>query len=97
MYKPFNTFLFRAPLHSFDLIQRALYDEDSLASVLKEKRFQEAIYIASPVLYKELQKYLKEKFNDKEKKERLQNSLIKYLSRMSTRCTPFGQIGRAHV
>lgn len=48
----------------------------------------EAIFLATPVLHKEMIKYLKgEKIKDENK---LISSLLKYLLRMGNRCTPFG-------
>jgi hypothetical protein len=48
---------------------------------------QDAIYIASSDLYEKLTKY--PSLENKEK-EQVRNSFIRYINRMSTRCTPFG-------
>lgn len=77
-YKPFSNFVFRTPLLSFDKVSLDIFKKDKIV--------QEAIYLASPTLHKELSKCT----DDKGKNERLQHSLARYLSRMSTRCTPFG-------
>lgn len=56
----------------------------------------EAIYLASPVLFDEVQKIqtsanrIKQGNKPKEKKRRVLLSLIKYINRASNRCTPFG-------
>ncbi|WNI34774.1 lantibiotic dehydratase family protein [Chryseobacterium sp. SG20098] len=53
--------------------------------------FQEAIYLASPNLYEELTKWInsEKQFLPKEH-QKLKHTLLKYYSRISTRCTPFG-------
>jgi hypothetical protein len=51
------------------------------------QELQDAIYIASKDLYDELKKY--SSLNEKEKRK-VSNSFIRYICRMSTRCTPFG-------
>ena len=89
MYKPFSSFVFRSPLLSFDRFQMTLKDKDSL---LKEMHphILEAIYIASPVLYKELKKVIEGGVENKDARERVLLSTERYIGRMSTRCTPFG-------
>ncbi|MEY4904536.1 MAG: hypothetical protein RLZZ292_2351, partial [Bacteroidota bacterium] len=57
---------------------------------LNDARVQEAIYIASPVLYDELQKYLAGELKDTKKVHKLKVSLQKYLRRITSRATPFG-------
>lgn len=76
----FKSFIMRMPLYSFYDITDPFFYLD----------FQEAIYIASPTLYKELIKYLTNTQIAEKEKKRILHSLERYLSRMSTRCTPFG-------
>lgn len=97
MYKPFNQFLLRAPLFSFSELKKILKDEDKIIEQYKNPLFQEGIYIASPVLYTELMKFLNQEVTDKKEIERLHNSLFRYLSRMSARCTPFGLLAGCAV
>jgi lantibiotic biosynthesis protein len=70
-------FIFRVPLYPF----------------LKSKvddLFTEAIYITSPSLKREYEKYLKGQIDNPKEIKKLQVSYYKYLSRASSRCTPFG-------
>jgi len=90
MYQSFNHFLFRTPLFSFDKLKKVSREKGEFTEILKNKYFQEAVFIASPELHKELLKYLEGKLTDKKESERLFDSLERYFSRMSTRCTPFG-------
>lgn len=52
--------------------------------------FEEAIYIASPVLYKEYKKFIANSLNPKKEVEKVKQSVYKYKSRAQYRCTPFG-------
>ena len=55
-----------------------------------DNRVKEAVYIGSSDLYKELEKLFNSKVKDEDRKNGIEISFMKYLSRMSTRCTPFG-------
>lgn len=50
---------------------------------------KEAVFLASPTLYFEAEKWIENEL-DPDKEEKLMFSILKYLTRMSTRCTPFG-------
>ncbi|OFX98569.1 MAG: hypothetical protein A2W89_13535 [Bacteroidetes bacterium GWE2_42_39] len=80
----FNPFIFRIPL--FCLEQ---HTKGNISTVLYNPQFLEALCLASPVLYKEVDRFK----NGKLKQEELlkfQVSVYKYYSRMCSRCTPFG-------
>lgn len=96
MYKPFDEVVFRFPHYPTEIMRKACCDEDKLEKIFLSTSFQEAIFYASPDLYEELLKYLENKLTLKEKK-RTRNSLIRYLSRMSTRCTPFALFASCSV
>lgn len=88
----FSQFIVRSPLFpanvAIDLF--SANDTESIKEICKNKHIKEAIYLASPNLYSEMQKWLDNELTDKKKTERLQHSILKYLIRMSIRCTPFG-------
>ena len=88
-YRSFSSVLFRAPL--FSLSQMAHFD--NLLAENKQwnqsSEINEALFLASPVLYREVMKYLSDGLNKQELK-RFQISLLKYYTRMCIRCTPFG-------
>lgn len=93
-YEPFPNFVLRTPLYPVNFIKgltskKTIADQD-LKIILKESVIQEALFLASPPLYNELQKWVNNEIKDAKKEEKLKNSLLKYLSRMSSRCTPFG-------
>jgi len=57
---------------------------------IPEELFMEALYIASPVVYYEYLKYKNNEITDPKQIQKLRYSIQKYLSRASTRCTPYG-------
>lgn len=93
-YKALEKFVLRTPSKSLsffrELIDRENIPEQDLKEICSDLYFQEALFLASPTLHNTLIEWLAGKTLNKEKTEKLKNSLLKYLSRMSTRCTPFG-------
>ncbi len=93
-YLPFNNFVVRTPLLSFNQFEDVLFklkrNEEDLKIILQDTAILEAIYLGSPVLYEEILKYLDGKLPAKKEEERLKYSVLRYITRMSTRCTPFG-------
>lgn len=93
-YTHCSKFVFRTPLFplSFFLVhtREENISENELLKIANSPIVREAIFLASPVFYKEFEKWLNKEIVDKKKKQRIQESVLKYLSRMSSRCTPFG-------
>lgn len=93
-YLSFNYFVLRTPLISFnqfeDILARLKNYEQDFKSILQKKAILEAIYLGSPVLHDEILKFLKGKLPNKKEEERLKYSVLRYITRMSCRCTPFG-------
>lgn len=83
-YKPFGTFLLRAPALPFD--HRELTEPDFFHNTF----FKEAIYIASSELWEEMEKYRKGDIISEKDKGKINDSLYKYWKRMRTRTTPYG-------
>jgi len=97
MYKNFNKYILRTPLfptnYFFNLTK---YEDISNEDLIKEfynPIIKEAIYLASPILYKQLEKWSNKEIKDKKNIKKIRNSFLKYLSRMSSRPTPFGLFG----
>lgn len=72
-------------------------DEATIRSLTGNRLFMEAIYLASPVLYDECLKWNAGQLTDKKPVQKLRRSLVKYFSRMSSRCTPFGLFSGCNV
>jgi hypothetical protein len=90
---PFQHYVLRTPLFpiSFYSNLAANYSFENLLLQLENDYVREAIYLASPELLTALDKCKSNPstLSDK-KKSALALSFLKYLSRMSARCTPFG-------
>ena len=93
-YLPFPTCVFRTPHTSFQefakTFARLEADENYWNNFLKDKVLQEAIFLGSPVLYDEIQKFLTETLTASKEVYKLKMAVLRYYTRMSTRCTPFG-------
>lgn len=94
-YVPFSNFILRTPtlpLTDLKVLENTVYQS---MNSRKETAIQEAIFIASPTLYRQL-------FDPKERKkdknlDKAIESYLKYLIRMSTRATPFGLFSSCSV
>lgn len=89
----FSKYVLRTPLFpvSFYLNVIENYSKGALLEVLENPLVREAIYIASPELVFTLDKWKKSPFGLSTKKETsLEITLLKYIARMSARCTPYG-------
>jgi len=84
MYSSFQSFFVRTPHLTFGSLK------EPFETKIRNLQVQEAIFIASPVLYAELQKLLEGTITNADEKQRIESSLYRYINRMSTRCTPFG-------
>lgn len=73
----FDNFVFRTPLFNFGMT----YNDDLFSSDI----FNEALLLASPDFYHE-----KGKVDHVKNDSKMKLSLLKYLTRSATRCTPFG-------
>ena len=64
--------------------------EEFLKSFLDNPTFAEAVYLASPVLFREAILWKENRITDPKKLQKIPLSLAKYYTRMCSRCTPFG-------
>lgn len=65
-------------------------DVSELQNTLSDEIFLEGLFLASPVLFKELKKWLSGSKYNREDLTRLLLASHKYYTRMCSRCTPFG-------
>lgn len=93
-YRFFSSFILRAPVYPIDFYKNLttglFIETDAIKEMLKNTLINEALFLASPELQVEIQKWLKQKDYPVEKSNKIKLSVLKYLFRMSTRCTPFG-------
>lgn len=89
-YQAFPYFVFRVPTISFDRLSDSFLNKGKLQELFDNEVVSEGIYLASPVLFDELMKLSQKKSISVKDYDRLILSFARYVSRMSTRCTPFG-------
>ncbi|MDQ8013225.1 MAG: lantibiotic dehydratase family protein [Flavobacterium nitrogenifigens] len=93
-YKSFPNFVLRAPLLPFNFFEELTSQQDisdyEFKKLFDRAEIKEAVFLATPILFNELEKWLNNKIQDPNKIEKLKYSLLKYVSRMSSRATPFG-------
>jgi lantibiotic biosynthesis protein len=65
-------------------------NEAGIWDALADPAFREAIYLASPVLHAECEKWRNGELTDDRKVARLRLALARYCTRITSRCTPFG-------
>jgi len=93
-YKFFSNYILRSPLFSLTKYkiftsEKNITDEQIL-SLFNDPTFNEALFLASPSFHSEVAKWNENQIIDIDKKDKLKLSILKYYSRMSSRCTPFG-------
>jgi len=93
-YTPFEIYCTRTPLLSieyyFELTGSTEISLEKLHKQIDDPLIAEAIYLASPDLYYQLVRWANGEIKNEKKIQNLKVSLLKYLTRMATRCTPFG-------
>lgn len=91
--QPFSQYVLRTPLFPLSFYWNVLenYSSDNIAHLLDSPFVREAIRLASPELLESLDKWKTNPSSlSNKKKLGLELSLLKYIARMSSRCTPFG-------
>jgi hypothetical protein len=100
-YQLFNNYYLRTPLFSFNtykkFINKDKLDANDFKDVLNSTIFREAVFLASPELHHQIIKWENGPLTDKQKIEKLHFSILKYSTRISSRCTPFGLFASSNV
>lgn len=90
----FPSFIIRTPsfpINFYNTLTNDLNNQGTLITeILNDNYVKEAIFLASPELYDEVQKWVLTNNYPNDKINKLKITLLKYFTRMSTRCTPFG-------
>ncbi len=96
-YSLFSEFLMRTPTLPLSDLWDQLATNDSsdqwsvsLMAVFQDPKVQEALFIGSPNLHQRCLEWLRGEISDDKERRKLEQSLLRYYSRMHTRCTPFG-------
>lgn len=93
-YSLLDTYCLRVPMSSFTNYKKEIQKKDfsgnDIKDLLKNLLFREALFLASPELLSQIKKWEAGLLTDETKVERLKITILKYFTRISTRCTPFG-------
>lgn len=93
-YQVLSKYILRTPLRAFNssihLLKQSPLSKDKLKTLLTDPVLLESLFIASPELFEETIRWFYGNNTEKKKEDKLIFSLLKYLSRMETRPTPFG-------
>lgn len=94
-YRFFDQYVVRTPIFSYQHFLRLAHEDEitdgQVQKLGNDRLFMEALYLASPDVYEKVRKWLNSKNEEPSKEfQKLKETLIKYYSRMGTRCTPFG-------
>ncbi|WP_027388250.1 lantibiotic dehydratase family protein [Chryseobacterium gregarium] len=94
LYKPFENYLLRTPVLSLNfyknLTAEPIISDNTFKNLITDLTIREAVFLASPSLLAEFDSWLNNPKKDEAKIEKLKYTLLKYVSRMSSRCTPYG-------
>ncbi|WP_428229085.1 lantibiotic dehydratase family protein [Flavobacterium sp.] len=90
----FSSFIIRVPSFPFSFFQNltngTIIDDYSIKELLNDNQIKESLFLASPELYNEVEKWISSENYAADKARKIKISILKYFIRMSTRCTPFG-------
>ena len=95
-YKVLDKFAIRTPLFPTGYIEEiysAAKPEIAIWNTWDNPFFREAVYLASPQLYEQVISHLNSTKKNKQNYYNLTITLLKYITRISTRPTPFGLFG----
>ncbi len=93
-YEFFDRFVLRSPLYPLEFLEHisgdSPFDEETARELCRQADIREAILLASPDLYAEMQRFLAGQLSEPKAIRRFCFSLQRYAVRLSMRCTPFG-------
>lgn len=93
-YTSFDNYILRTPLMPvgffMELTGETSVDDEKLKVQFENPVVKEAVFLASPVLYREIVKWQEGKIKEDKEADKIKLSFLKYLTRMASRSTPFG-------
>lgn len=93
-YKVFPEYIIRTPLFSLNnyycLVEKGVLKGDDFKRLISRTQLFNGILLASPGLHKEISKWLDGQITESKKIKKIEESIFKYFTRASSRCSPFG-------
>lgn len=93
-YHVFDEYCLRIPTLPFNFYQKLTNGNDisdkTLRAFYENPIFKEALFLVSPDLFKQTERWYYGKIKNKKKEDKLKLTILKYATRITTRCTPFG-------
>ena len=85
-YRPLSRFVLRTPVLPFDVLAGWDGNRETLRVLVQDPAVREALYVASPELEGQIAAWLE----NPELNVAVERALVRYISRMASRSTPFG-------
>ncbi|RAJ11170.1 thiopeptide-type bacteriocin biosynthesis protein [Chitinophaga skermanii] len=89
-FTPAQQVVARVPTKTIDTCVFEGSVKEKMKSCMDDSFFSNALYIASPALHEQIKLYLNENDATEKRTKKIEHAFMRYLNRMSTRCTPFG-------
>lgn len=96
-YRPTARFVMRFPRYPLKVLETVMQDERELMRFLNSNEFKNALLFSSPALHEQCERLADGKITDLKDRNRVKVSALKYLVRMSARCTPFASLASCAV
>ncbi|MFZ6014228.1 MAG: lantibiotic dehydratase family protein [Bacteroidota bacterium] len=92
-YKHFSRYVLRTPLLSTEFYKKLtaaeVISDNDFQDLCKNQTIREAIFLASPSLHGDIERWLNHEITNVKDAEKIKDSLLKYVTRLCSRCTPF--------
>jgi len=93
-HRPLSKFVLRTPTLPFHVLARWT-GRETLRQLVEDPTIREALYVASPELDAQIAGWQREP--DSAQSSSVERALVRYVSRMASRCTPFGLFAAVSV
>lgn len=89
-YTPTQYFIIRQPRYPITKLFQLTSNFNNIISFIKSNEFNRLLTFSSQSLQEECIKYINNQLRPKDRRK-MRKTLLKYISRITTRCTPFGE------
>ena len=96
-YRPTARFVMRFPRFPLKVLETAMQGESEFMPLMKSDEFRNALLFSSPALHEQWERLINGEKIDLKDRNRVIVSALKYLVRMSARCTPFASLASCAV